>query len=87
MNTDLLWPRYATPTDLPAIEQVPLADRGIPTSTYAMLVRAAHLWPDRIAVSVLPDGDRWQQPVQRRFGQLLRDVHRTANMPREVPQK
>jgi len=30
---DLLWPPYATPTDLAAIEAVPLADRGLPKST------------------------------------------------------
>jgi len=51
MNADLLWPRYATPGDLDAIERIPLADRGLPNSTYAALQRAAALWPDRAAVS------------------------------------
>ena len=47
MTENLLWPTYATPADLPAIEAVPLAARGLPESTYALLVRAASLWPKR----------------------------------------
>ena len=84
MTTDLLWPDYATPDDLAAIEAVPLADRGLPESTYALLARAATLWPDRVAVSVLPDAERWQRPAQRTYGQLLADVHRYANLLREL---
>src|SRR6185312_10546587 len=67
-----------------AIEAVPLADRGLPESTYALLTRAATLWPDRIAVSVLPDAERWQQPAQRTFAQLLAGVHRCANLLHEL---
>jgi len=37
MTEDLLWPTYATPADLPAIEAVPLEARGLPESTYALL--------------------------------------------------
>lgn len=80
MNEDMLWPRYASPADLSTIEQVPLAARGLPATTYAMLVRAAARWPGRTAVSVLPNGDHWQQPSTRTFAQLLRDVHKAANM-------
>jgi len=32
--TDLLWPAYDGPDDLAAIEAVPLADRGLPATTY-----------------------------------------------------
>lgn len=77
---DLLWPPYDAPSDLTAIEAVPLADRGLPGSTYSLLARAAMLWPDRVAVSVLADAARWEQPSQRTFGELLADVHRTANL-------
>ena len=80
MSANLLWPRYSEPTDLADIESLPLSDRGLPDSTYAMLTRAAQLWPRRVAVSVLPDGQRWEQPVQRTFGQLLHDVHQAANL-------
>lgn len=77
---DVLWPRYAEPSDIADIEAVPLAERGLPVSTYALLRRAATLWPDRTALRVLPDGDRWQEPTTISFGQLLTDVHRTANL-------
>ena len=83
MNADLLWPRYATPGDLDAIERIPLADRGLPNSTYAVLQRAATLWPDRAAITVMPDGDRWRQARTRTFRELLADVHRAANMLRQ----
>ena len=77
---DLLWPAYDGPRDLAAIEDVPLTDRGLPGTTYELLVRAARLWPDRVALSVLPDGDRWEQPTERTFAELLADMHRYANV-------
>jgi fatty-acyl-CoA synthase len=77
---NLLWPTYDGPGDLAAIEAVPLTERGLPGTTYDLLVRAAGLWPDRVALSVLPDGDRWEQPSERSFAELLADVHRYANL-------
>jgi acyl-CoA synthetase (AMP-forming)/AMP-acid ligase II len=77
---DLLWPRYDGPGDLAAIETVPLADRGLPGTTYELLVRAAGLWPDSVALSVLPDGGRWEHPEQRTYAELLADVRRYANV-------
>jgi acyl-CoA synthetase (AMP-forming)/AMP-acid ligase II len=74
-----LWPTYDHPDDLPAIEAVPLDSRGLPTSTYHLLVRAADLWPDRTALTVLPDAARWREPVRRTYSQLIADVHRAAN--------
>ena len=84
MGADLLWPSYSSPQDLAAIEAIPLAERGLPDSTYAVLRRAADLWPDRTALTVLPDALRWQQPVRRTFGELLSDVHKTANLLRDL---
>ena len=80
MMGDLLWPTYDGPHDLASIEAVPLADRGLPGTTYELLARAAGLWPDRVALSVLPDGERWEQPTERSFSELLADVHRYANV-------
>jgi len=77
---DLLWPTYDGPGDVAAIEAVPLADRGLPGTTYELLVRAADLWPERVALSVMPDGERWEQPSERTFAELLADVHRCANL-------
>ncbi|MGZ5404178.1 MAG: acyl-CoA synthetase [Nocardioides sp.] len=77
---DRLWPTYDGPGDVVAIEAVPLAERGLPGTTYELLCRAADLWPGRVALSVLQDGDRWQQPVERTYAELLMDVHRHANV-------
>src|SRR5262249_43174640 len=40
VTTDPLWPTYATPADLDTIESIPLADRGLPSTTYDLLTRA-----------------------------------------------
>ncbi|MBR7830687.1 acyl-CoA synthetase [Actinospica sp. MGRD01-02] len=80
MADDLLWPRYADPGDLSAIEAVPLEARGLPESTYALLVRAAERWPERTALTVLSDAARWDQPRSRTFAELLAQVHRYANL-------
>jgi fatty-acyl-CoA synthase len=84
VTTDLLWPRYSDPADIVAIESIPLAERGLPESTYAALERAAALWPERRAVTVLPDATRWTEPTYRTFGELLADVHKTASMLRDL---
>ncbi|WP_431956950.1 acyl-CoA synthetase [Nocardia lijiangensis] len=81
---DLLWPRYAAPEDLAAIESVPLAARGLPESTYALLVRAATRWPEINALTVLPEAARWREPLRRTYAELLADVHRYANLLHEL---
>ena len=81
---DLLWPAYDGPDDLARIEAVPLADRRLPGTTYELIVRAARMWPNRLALSVLPDAERWEQPVDRTFAELLADVHRYANLFRSL---
>ena len=69
---DLLWPTYEGPHDVAAIEAVPLADRGLPGTTYELLVRAAALWPDRLALSVL----RGRRTVAATGGANLRPAAR-----------
>ncbi|MGK8554507.1 acyl-CoA synthetase [Nocardia gipuzkoensis] len=83
-SEELLWPRYAQPSDLAEIESTPLAQRGLPESTYALLVRAAQSWPERTAVTVLPEAARWREPLRRNFVQLLSQVHRYANLLHEL---
>ncbi|SIH43282.1 acyl-CoA synthetase [Mycobacteroides abscessus] len=83
-SDDLLWPCYRGPEDLAAIESIQLSQRGLPVSTYALLHRAARMWPDRSAVTVIPDTTRWREPMRRTFSQLLADVHRTANLLADV---
>jgi fatty-acyl-CoA synthase len=84
VTRDGLWPDYGTPADLTEIESVPLAQRGLPLTTYAMLARAGAQWPDRTAVTALPDAERWQQPHSRTFAELLGDVHQVANLLRDL---
>ena len=79
-----LWPTYASPHDLQAIEAVPLAQRGLPTSTYDAVQRAARLWPSRRALSVMPDGDRWDQAMDITYRELGAQVTRVANLLRSV---
>lgn len=75
-----LWPRYEGTEDLAAIEAVPLDERGLPATTYDVLCRAAALWPDRTALSVLPEAARWREHTTVTFGELLDQVNRAANV-------
>ncbi|MCC9180617.1 acyl-CoA synthetase [Mycolicibacterium mageritense] len=79
-----LWPKYESPDDLADIETVPLAERGLPDSTYSLLVRAAALWPHGNALAVIPDASRWREPMQCSYSQLLIEVHRCANLLHSV---
>ncbi len=78
-GTDLLWPTCSGPGDLDVIEKVPLAERGLPATTYEALTRAAAEHPERTALVVLPDGTRWGSPVTSTFGELRDRVTREAN--------
>ena len=75
-----MWPVATGPQHLAEIERVPLEDRGLPESTYHALVRAAELWPDRPAISCLPDAEHWERPATRTFAELADDVHRAASV-------
>ena len=81
---DVLWPSFSGPSQLAAIERVRLSDRGLPASTYELVRRAAELWPDRPAVSVLPDAESFHTPLVRTFGELAGDVHRAAAVLAEL---
>ncbi|MFH7340737.1 acyl-CoA synthetase [Streptomyces sp. KHY 26] len=83
-STDLLWPAHDSPADLTAIEAVPLHERGLPATTYDALLHAARLWPDRPALTVLPDAARFQQSTTMTFAQLCDRVHRIANLLRAL---
>jgi fatty-acyl-CoA synthase len=81
---DALWPRFTGPDDLAEVERTPLSDRGLPESTYEVMTRAASLWPDRPAVSVLPDAERFHTPFIRTFAELAGDVHCAAGVLAEL---
>lgn len=84
MTTGQLWPRYAGPADLTDVESVPLEQRGLPDSTFEIVERAASLWPDATAVTVLPDAARWEDGASHTFGELAAGIRRTANFLRSV---
>ena len=65
------WPAFTAPTDVERIEAIPLHERDLPATTYQILRRAAEEWPDRVAVSVMPDAARWAEAVSATYGELL----------------
>jgi fatty-acyl-CoA synthase len=79
-----LWPTFTGPADLAEVERVPLRERGLPASTYELVVRAAELWPERSAVSVFADAERFHTPLVRTFEELAHDVHRAAGVLAEL---
>lgn len=83
MSTDLLWPAAGNPHDITAIEEIPLDRRGLPACTYDIVLRAGRLWPDRTAVTVLPDGTDYVTGARRTFGELAADVTRAAKALRQ----
>ncbi|MEU8756451.1 acyl-CoA synthetase [Streptomyces chartreusis] len=83
-ETPMAWPRYDHPDDLAAIEATPLAARGLPATSYELLRRAADQWPERTALTVLPDAASWRTPRNRTHTDLLADVHRAANALRRL---
>ncbi|MGW6731312.1 acyl-CoA synthetase [Streptomyces sp. NPDC055013] len=78
-ETPMAWPRYDHPDDLAVIEATPLAARGLPGTSYDVLRRAAEQWPERTALTVLPDAASWRTPRNRSYAELLADVHQAAN--------
>src|SRR5688572_15984790 len=79
-----LWPDYSTPDDLAAIEAQPISTRGLPETTYDVLRRAVRLWPDRTAITTMPDAARWHEGASRTYAELFADVTRTANLLRSL---
>lgn len=77
-DTRVAWPRYGHPDDLAGIEATPLAERGLPGTSYDLLCRAAEQWPGRTALAVLPDAASWRAPKTRTYADLLADVHQAA---------
>lgn len=77
--TDLMWPSHSSPDDIQAIEAIPLAERGLPGSTYASLERAAKLWPERLAVTVLPSAEDYLNGERQTYAQLFAKTNQVAN--------
>lgn len=70
--------------DILAIEHVPLAARQIPATTYEMLAAGTAVAPDAPALSFFARASDYRRPVSWRHRDLLREVHRAANMFRRL---
>lgn len=73
--------RIKSVKDIEALEKVPLDRRleGCCTS-YDVIQRAAETFPDKPAITFLPEGNADEQPVEISYEMLFRRVNQTANM-------
>ncbi|MEQ4720698.1 AMP-binding protein [Nonomuraea sp. B19D2] len=69
-------PLVLVPEDLPLVEAVPLAERGLPASTYELLRRTATTAQDAPALHLLGEGEA----VTWSYAELLARVHQAANL-------
>lgn len=73
-------PLVLLPEDLPAVETIPLHERGLPGSTYELLLHSATAYADRPALYLLgEEGLPWRQARCWSYGTLLERVHQAAN--------
>lgn len=70
----------ATQADVEAIEQVPLGERTLPESTYAMLRQSAGRHPDKIALRFFLRGAAYKRSVDWTFKELLGRITQAANL-------
>src|SRR5271157_1075136 len=61
-------------------EAEPLADRGLPHSTYDVLSSSAKSWPDAKALSFFLTADTYDRAFTWTYSELLEDVTRAANL-------
>ncbi len=71
-------------SDIEEIERVPLAERQLPESTYAMIRQSALTSPDHPALVFFPDGEHYRESIQVTYRQLLGRIHQVANMLSEL---
>src|SRR5271165_7306216 len=76
--------RIATLADIEAFEAIPLQDRKLPPTTYAMLRAGAALAPDAPAISFFPLAADYARPFVWSHADLVRNVTRAANAFRRL---
>jgi fatty-acyl-CoA synthase len=84
MTTTHRSPGLPTGQTLSEIEAVPLAERGLASSTYALMRNQSHARPLQPALRLLPGGDGWEQSIDITYGQLTERVSRVANALRSM---
>ena len=72
---------FASIADIQALEQHPAPAA---TTPYGLIRDAAARWPQRVALSWLPDAELSTPPQQVSYRQLLADIHRVANALRAL---
>ncbi|MFP6849552.1 MAG: acyl-CoA synthetase [Pseudomonas sp.] len=72
-------PAIKTLHDIQQIEQTPLAERGLPASTYELIRRSAEAHGDAPALSFILQGTPDEQAYRLTYRQLLGKVTQTAN--------
>ncbi|MFE9687236.1 acyl-CoA synthetase [Streptomyces sp. NPDC006285] len=74
-------PLVLEPADLARVEAVPLAERGLPTTTYELLTRSAARYGPHPALHLLGErGAPWNKPETWTYDDLLARVHQAANV-------
>ncbi|ROL81656.1 acyl-CoA synthetase [Pseudomonas chlororaphis] len=68
-----------TLNDIESIEQVPLAERGLASSTYEALTRTAELDPNAPALSFFADATCFRNTHCWSYAELVEDITRAAN--------
>ena len=66
--------------DIEEIERIPLAERIKEKSTFELLEKGAEINPEAIAMSFLPSGEAFEQPVQIPYTGFIGKIRQTANM-------
>ncbi|MCY1280878.1 Long-chain-fatty-acid--CoA ligase [compost metagenome] len=73
------FPAIASLRDTQAIERLPLQDRDMPASTYALLRRSAERHADKTALTFLLQGNAEETPWRLSYAELFAKVTQTAN--------
>ena len=84
MTTAHMPSRLPTGETLSEIEAIPLLERGLASSTYALLRDQAHTRPLEPALRLLPGGDGWAHSTDITYGELTGRVTRIANALRSL---
>ncbi|MEH3117067.1 MAG: acyl-CoA synthetase [Methylorubrum populi] len=77
-------PALRTLADIKRFEEVPLAARRLPSSTYEMLKRGAAIAPDAPALSFFLSADEYRSPFVLTHRELMSRITRTANALRRL---
>src|SRR6056297_2192956 len=67
-------------SDIEEIENVPLKDRLAVDNVYDCINKGAQRDPSAVAISFIMDGNKYDEPVQITYEELMRKIRQAANM-------